>query len=138
LRLRPRSRNRHSLDATIPRLRFVNPTRRARNIQALAERYRDALGFEIRLLWHDLPTHAIVGRDEIRLAIAPRDTAFGPASACIHLGGIDDLCAECLARNVPVLGPPAVTDYRMKDFALRDPEENCLTNGEMAGAAAPA
>jgi uncharacterized glyoxalase superfamily protein PhnB len=122
----------------MPRFLFLNPTLRARNVRALAEWYRDALGFEIRLLWQEPPTHAMVGRDEIRLAIAARDAEFGPASVYLHVEGVDALYAEFLGRNVVVLRAPKVTDYRMKDFALCDPEGNCLTIGEMVETAVPA
>lgn len=113
------------------RFLYLNPTLRARNVRALAEWYRDALGFEIRLLWDDPPTHAMIGRDEIRLAIAPRDSEFGPVAAYLHVEGVDGFYAEVLARNVATLRPPEVTAYRMKDFTLSDPEGNCLTIGEM-------
>jgi uncharacterized glyoxalase superfamily protein PhnB len=119
------------------RFLYLNPTLRARDVKALSEWYRDALGFEIRLLWQDPPTHAMVGRDGIRLAIAPRDAQFGPASAYLHVEGVDDLYAEFLARNVAMLHPPEVTDYRMKDFALCDPEGNWLTIGETVETAIP-
>jgi uncharacterized glyoxalase superfamily protein PhnB len=122
----------------MPRFLYLNPTLRARDIRKLAEWYRDGLGFEIRMLWQDPPAYAMVGRDEIRLAIAPRDADFGPASAYLHVEGVDDLYAEFLARNIAVLRPLEITDYRMKDFALCDPEGNCLTIGERVETAVPA
>lgn len=114
----------------MPRLLYTNPGLRARDVKTLAEWYRDALGFEIRLLWRDPPTYAMVGRDEIRLAIGPRDDEFGPGTAYIHVRGVDALYAEFLDRKVAIHRPLEVTDYRMKDFDLYDPEGNRLCFGE--------
>ena len=114
----------------MPRLLYMNPGLRARDVQSLAEWYRDALGFEIRLLWQDPPTYAMVGRDEIRLAIGPRDGEFGPGTAYIHVEGVDALYAEFVSRKVAIHRPLEITEYRMKDFDLYDPDGNRLCFGE--------
>ncbi|HUB51613.1 MAG TPA: glyoxalase superfamily protein [Terracidiphilus sp.] len=119
------------------RILYVNPTLRARDVKALAEWYRDALGFEIRLFWGDPPSHAIVGRDQIRLGIAPLESNFGPSAAYIHVTGVNELYAEFVSRNVPINRPLELTDYRMKDFDLIDPEGNRLCFGEMIETAGP-
>jgi uncharacterized glyoxalase superfamily protein PhnB len=121
----------------MPQFLYTNPTLRAHNVKTLAEWYRDALGFEIRLLWGDPPSHGVVKRDEIRLGIAPQTPPFGPASAYIHVTGVADLYAELLSRGVAVNRPLEHTDYRMKDFALFDPDGNCLCIGEMIETADP-
>jgi uncharacterized glyoxalase superfamily protein PhnB len=120
----------------MPRFLYLNPTLRARDVQALAAWYRDALGFEIRLLWQEPPTYAMVGRDAIRLAIAPRDAEFGPAAAYLHVEGVDDLYREFAGRGVTIHRPLEVTDYRMKDFDLYDPDGNRLCFGETVESAA--
>jgi catechol 2,3-dioxygenase-like lactoylglutathione lyase family enzyme len=112
------------------RLLCVNPTLRARDVLALAHWYRDQLGFEVNFLWQDPPTHAVIGRDEIRVGIAPRDTNFGPASFYQHVEGIDGLHAEFLARGVPLSGPPTITPYQMKEFEVHDPDGNRICFGE--------
>jgi hypothetical protein len=122
----------------IPRLLFANPTLRARNVTALAEWYRDKLGFEIRLLWGEPVTYGMIGRDSIRLGIALRDPNFGPASAYIMLEGVDNLYAEFLARNVIPNRPLELTHYRMKDFDLIDPDGNRLCFGEPVDETGPA
>ncbi|MGD0367731.1 MAG: glyoxalase superfamily protein [Acidobacteriaceae bacterium] len=119
------------------RLWAVHPTLRATDIRKLAEWYRDFLGFEIRLLWGDPVTHGVIRRDEVRLGIAVRDANFGPVSAYLMLDGVDQLYAEFLARNVTPNRPPEVTDYRMKDFDLTDPEGNRLCFGEPIETAEP-
>lgn len=114
----------------MPRLLYANPGLRARDVKALAAWYRDALGFEIRFLWQDPPTFAMVGRDAIRLAIGPADGAFGPGTAYVHVEGVDALYAEFVARKVAIHRPIEVTDYGMKDFDLYDPDGNRLCFGE--------
>jgi catechol 2,3-dioxygenase-like lactoylglutathione lyase family enzyme len=114
----------------MPRLLYLHPTLRARDVRALAEWYRDTLGFEIRLLWGEPVSHAIVRRDEIRLGIAPRDEKFGPVGVYLFVEGVDALYAEFLAGAVTSNRAPEVTDYRMKDFDLSDPDGNRLCFGE--------
>jgi uncharacterized glyoxalase superfamily protein PhnB len=121
----------------MPRILYVNPTLRAHDVKTLAEWYRDALGFEFRLLWGDPPSHAIVGRDDIRLGIAPRDSNFGPSAAYIHVTGVSELYAEFVSRNVSINRPLETTDYRMKDFDLIDLDGNRLCFGEMVETAGP-
>jgi uncharacterized glyoxalase superfamily protein PhnB len=116
----------------MPRLLYSNPTFRAHDVSTLANWYRDMLGFEIKFLWQDPPTYAVIGRDEIRIGIAPREPAFGPASLYVHVKAVDDLYAEFIARNVAINRPLEVTDYRMKDFDLFDPDGNRICFGEPA------
>jgi uncharacterized glyoxalase superfamily protein PhnB len=121
----------------MPQFLYTNSTLRARDVKALAEWYRDTLGFEIRLLWGDPPSHGIVKRDEIRLGIAPLTASFGQVSAYIHVTGVDALYAELLSRCVAINRTLERTDYRMKDFDLFDPDGNCLCIGEMIETADP-
>lgn len=122
----------------MPRLLYANPTLRALDVKVLAEWYRDILGFEISLLWGDPPSYGMVGRDGIRLGIAPSDKLFGPSAAYIHVTGVDGLYAEFLSRSVTVNRQLERTAYRMKDFDLFDPDGNRLCFGEMIETADPA
>jgi uncharacterized glyoxalase superfamily protein PhnB len=114
----------------MPRLLYLHPTLRAASVKALAEWYCDQLGFEIRSLWQDPPTHAVIGRDHIRLGIAPRDQEFGPISLYLFLEGIDAFYAECLGRGLRPNRPLEVTGYGMNDFDLSDPDGNRICFGE--------
>ncbi len=116
----------------MPRLLHAHPTLRARSVQALAEWYRDQLGFEIRFLYQDPPTHAVIRRDEVRLGIAPRDDHFGPVSLYIFVEDVDGLYAEILTRGIQPKRPPATTDYRTKEFEFTDPDGNRICFGEPA------
>jgi catechol 2,3-dioxygenase-like lactoylglutathione lyase family enzyme len=120
----------------MPRLLYVHPTLRARSVLALAEWYRDWLGFEIRFLYQDPPTHAVIRRDDVRLGIAPRDPDFGPASLYVFLEDVDAFYAECLSRGVRPNRALEVTDYRTKDFDLSYPDGNRICFGETIETAA--
>jgi uncharacterized glyoxalase superfamily protein PhnB len=114
----------------MPRLLSAHPTLRARDIKALAEWYRDTLGFEIRLLWEDPVTFSIVERDLARFGIAQRDAAFGPVAVYAIVEDVDGLYAEFLARRVTINRPLEITNYEMKDFDLTDPEGNRICFGQ--------
>jgi catechol 2,3-dioxygenase-like lactoylglutathione lyase family enzyme len=113
----------------MPRLRYVNPNLRARDIRVLAEWYRDRLGFQITFLWQDPPTYAMIGRDEIRVGIAQREAQFGPTSFYVHVEDLDGLYAEFFARQA-VVRPPAITSYNMREFEVFDPDGNRICFGE--------
>jgi uncharacterized glyoxalase superfamily protein PhnB len=113
----------------MPRLRYVNPNLRSHDIKALAEWYRDRLGFQITFLWQDPPTYAMIGRDEIRRGIAQRDSQFGPTSFYIHVEDLDGLFAEFFTRKV-VARPPTIEPYNMKEFEVFDPDGNRICFGE--------
>jgi catechol 2,3-dioxygenase-like lactoylglutathione lyase family enzyme len=113
----------------MPRLLYVNPNLRARDIQALAEWYRDKLGFRITFLWQEPPTYAMIGRDEIRIGIGPRDARFGPTSFYLHIEDLDGLYDEFLAAGV-VNHKPTVEPYNMSEFEVVDPEGNRVCFGE--------
>lgn len=114
----------------MPRFLYCHPTLRAQNVLALAEWYRDQLCFNIRFLYQDPPAHAVIGRDDLRLGIASRDPHFGPVSLYVFLEDVDAFYAECLARGVRPNRPLEITDYRMKDFDLSDPDGNRICFGE--------
>lgn len=113
----------------MPRLICANPGLRARDVKALAEWYSGNLGFEIKFLWQDPPTYAMIGRDEIRIGIGPSDGPFGPSSFYIHVEDIDGLYAEFNARGI-VRRPPTLEPYGMREFEVYDPDGNRICFGE--------
>jgi uncharacterized glyoxalase superfamily protein PhnB len=114
----------------MPRLLYAHPTLRAASVGELAAWYRDRLGFEIRFLYRDPPTHAIIRRDDIRLGIAPRDRDFGPASVYVFVERVDELYEECMARGVALNRPLEVSEYGTKEFDIIDPDSNRICFGE--------
>lgn len=113
-----------------PRVIEVTATLRAEDVSALAAWYRDALGFEVRMLWGEPPTYGRVRRDGAELAIAQLGPGFGPASVYAIVTGVDALYAEYSAREVRMRREPSDAPYRMRDFEVEDPEGNRITFGE--------
>ncbi|MCX5661297.1 MAG: VOC family protein [Planctomycetota bacterium] len=107
-----------------------NPALRAKEIKALAEWYRDALGFKINFFWGEPISFSMVERGSVEFGIAARDATYGPISAFVIVEGVDELYAEFISRKVATSRVPTVQPYGMKDFDLTDPEGNRLCFGE--------
>jgi uncharacterized glyoxalase superfamily protein PhnB len=115
------------------RLLKTNPTLRAKDIKALAEWYRDAVGFEILFLWGDPTEYAMIRHGPVEFGIARQDAHFGPISAYAHLEGVDAFHAELTSRGVSASRSPTVQPYGMKDFDVTDPSGNRICFGEATG-----
>jgi predicted enzyme related to lactoylglutathione lyase len=113
-----------------PRLVGGMPSLVARDIRGLAEFYRDTCGFRIEFVWGEPAAYAIVSRDELRMAIAPRNARFGPARAYLFVQDVDGLHAQIVAAGGTPGGSPATQSYGMRDFTLTDREGNEICFGE--------
>lgn len=114
----------------VPRIVEVTATLRAANVIALAEWYRDSLGFQIQMAWGEPAQYARVRRDSAEFGIGLLDARFGPSSIYAIVHGVDALYAEFRTRNVRVDREPSDQPYRMRDFDLFDPEGNRICFGE--------
>jgi uncharacterized glyoxalase superfamily protein PhnB len=115
---------------TTPRLIEATATLRAGDVTALAEWYRDKLGFAISMSWGEPAEYARVQRDAVELAIGRLDARFGPSSVYAIVSGVDALYAEFVSRGVTIARPISNAPYRMRDFDLFDPEGNRICFGE--------
>ena len=115
---------------TAPRLVEATATLRARDVMALAEWYRDKLGFSIQMSWGEPADYARVHRDAVELGIGRLDARFGPAAVYAIVTGVDGLYAEFLERGVAISREIGDQPYRMRDFDLFDPEGNRICFGE--------
>jgi hypothetical protein len=113
-----------------PRLIEATPTLRASDVTALAEWYRDKLGFAIMLSWGEPAEYARVQRDAVELGIGRVGEQFGPSSVYAIVSGVDALYAEFVARGVTIGRAISNAPYRMRDFDLLDPEGNRICFGE--------
>lgn len=114
----------------MPRFLAGSPTLRAHDVKGLAEWYRDKLGFEIRLLWDNPVTYAIVRRDAVAFGIAQRDAQFGPVSVYIVVEDVESLYSEFQLHSASIHRELDKRDYEMMDFDLFDPEGNRFCFGE--------
>src|SRR5580700_10427542 len=108
----------------------VSPTLRADDIKALAEWYRDSLGFEVLFLWGEPAIYAMIRRGSIEFGIGKKEPAFGPISAYAQVEGVEPLYAEWEAHGVKASRVPTVQPYGMKDFDLTDSSGNRICYGE--------
>jgi uncharacterized glyoxalase superfamily protein PhnB len=115
---------------TAPRLIEATATLRAGDVTALAEWYRDKLGFAITMSWGEPAEYARVQRDAVELAIGRLGESFGPSSVYAIVSGVDALYAEFLARGVTMGREISNAPYRMRDFDIFDPEGNRICFGE--------
>lgn len=115
---------------TIPRLVEATATLRAGDVKALAEWYRDKLGFTIAMSWGEPAEYARVSWDAVELGIGRLDERFGAASVYAIVTGVDALYAEFLSRGVVTDNEIGDRPYRMRDFDLFDPEGNRVCFGE--------
>lgn len=115
---------------TVPRLVEATATLRAGDVTALAEWYRDKLGFAITMSWGEPAEYARVQRDAVELAIGILGERFGPASVYAIVTGVDALYAEFAGRGVKIGREIGDQPYRMRDFDLLDPEGNRICFGE--------
>jgi hypothetical protein len=113
-----------------PRLIEATATLRASDVTALAEWYRDKLGFAITMSWGEPAEYARVQRDTVELAVGRLGEGFGPSSVYAIVSGVDALYAEFVARGVRIGREISDAPYRMRDFDLIDPEGNRICFGE--------
>jgi uncharacterized glyoxalase superfamily protein PhnB len=113
-----------------PRLIEATATLRATDVTALAEWYRDKLGFAITMSWGEPAEYARVQRDAVELAIGRLGDQFGPSSVYAIVSGVDALYAEFVPRGVEMGRAISDAPYGMRDFDLFDPEGNRVCFGE--------
>jgi hypothetical protein len=114
----------------VPRLIEATATLRAGDVTALAEWYRDKLGFAITMSWGEPAEYARVQRDAVELGIGRLGESFGPSSVYAIVSGVDALYAEFVSRGVAMGRAISDAPYRMRDFDLFDPEGNRVCFGE--------
>ncbi|MEM6342425.1 MAG: VOC family protein [Bacteroidota bacterium] len=98
-----------------------------------AKWYEDKLGFTIGFLWQDPPSYGVLHRGDkvsLHLSETEMENVSPKAILYIFVYDVDELYAEFLERQTPVLGPPQDTDYQMREFELCDPDGNRLVFGK--------
>lgn len=115
---------------TLTKLIEATATLRASDVTALAQWYREYLGFNVTMSWGESAEYARVQRDAVELAIGRLGSHFGPCSVYAIVTGVDALYAEFIARGVVISRDLGDQPYRMRDFDLFDPEGNRICFGE--------
>jgi catechol 2,3-dioxygenase-like lactoylglutathione lyase family enzyme len=111
----------------------IVPVHPVKDLARAMDFYR-RLGFAAHA-WHDGDSYAFVQRDGHELHLT-RFTALlekqNPSGVYFYLadGTAATLEAEFRAAGVPIAEPLAPREWKMKEFALRDPDGNQLVFGE--------
>jgi predicted enzyme related to lactoylglutathione lyase len=119
---------------TRPRFEIVMPEMPVRNLTASVEFYTGVLGFRLEHLHGD--EYAVMRREKVRIGLprATPDAVPGTGRLYAFMTGIDAYFAEVsgsvAARGGKVIEPLAERPYRLKDFAIHDPDGNRLGFGE--------
>ena len=111
-----------------PALVAATPVLPSLDIARTVTFYRDKLGFtEVHAA---AGMHAIVERGPVELHFwLTKDAALPKASGCrIHVTGIDAWYSICQAAGiVHPNGPLTTKPWGLREFAILDPDGNCLT-----------
>ncbi len=98
------------------------------------EYYKHMLGFEVMFTWGELPSYAVLKRDDaVSLHLSLRDENFKPASRHVTLYvfvyNVDDVYNDFVGKGVTILNPVGDREYGMRDFDIEDPDGFILSFG---------
>lgn len=90
--------------------------------------YRDVLGFRINYQDDNI---GVMFRDRVTVLLIPRDAAHkGVGSAYFYIENADQLSAEMRAAGANVLGDPVSRPWGLREFCVKDIEDNELYFGQ--------
>ena len=109
-------------------LKQIMPELPLQDVSAGVAHYRDVLGFAINYQDENI---GVMDRDAVRVLLVARTARHaGIGSAYVYVDDADALHAELRARGARVEGEPVDHPWGLRDFVVRDPEENELTFGQ--------
>ena len=115
------------LKAAVPQI-HVSTSAAARSF------YADKLGFTQRNAWRpdetkDDPCYMAFERDGVWLQITSYE---GTPGTCVYVyvDDVDALHAEFVAKDLPNLDPVRDQPWKMREFAVTDPDSNTLRFGQ--------
>lgn len=101
------------------------------------EFYRHSLGFEVKFIYEDPATYAVLGRGEqVRIHLSKAEkpvSGHKQTSIYLFVRDVDLLYQEFLEKGVEMLNKPTTWDYGMRDFDLKDPDGFVLSFGMYVG-----
>ena len=106
-------------------MRAIMPELPLDDVPAGVEHYRDVLGFSVNYEQHDI---GVMDRDEVRLLLTARTADHtGIGSAYFYVRDVDALYEELLTKGADVEGEPVSQPWGLREFSVRDLEQNRLT-----------
>jgi catechol 2,3-dioxygenase-like lactoylglutathione lyase family enzyme len=109
-------------------LRQALPELPVSNVPEAIAYYQKVLGFKINYAQDDL---GVMYRDEVTLLLIPRTSEHRGIGSCYaYVRDADALHAELTDRGARVQGKPVSQPWGLRDFSVRDLDENRLTFGQ--------
>ena len=116
--------NKHVLSENRKQLSHAAPVFPVQDVKQTVEFYRDKLGFEIKYLWEDPPTYAVLKRQNVGIHFSKKGDDYKPSQMhtayYIFVYDIDGVYEELKANGVEIINEPQQRDYGMRDFDVRD------------------
>ncbi len=105
-------------------LSHAAPVFPVQDVKQTVEYYRDKLGFEVKYLWEDPPTYAVLKRQNVGIHFSKKGDDFKPSQMhtayYIFVYDIDGIYEELKANGVEIINEPQQRDYGIRDFDIRD------------------
>ncbi len=89
------------------------------NVEAAQRHYHDVLGFTIDWTWGQ-NEYGSVSRDEAILYLCATAAPTAPVTLVLHVGDVDALHADWLARGALILAPPENMPWGIREFTAQD------------------
>ena len=99
------------------------------DVRATAEFYRSVLGFKSDP-GADMPEYTVVWRDHAAVHLAPGDHAPTGVRIFFWVKDVDRLYEELVRRGAAIAVPIGTRPYRVRDFAVRDPNGVMVVCGQ--------
>lgn len=90
--------------------------------------YRDVLGFTVNYAQHDI---CVMDRDSVRILLISRTEQHKGIGSCyVYVADADLLHSELASRGACLDGAPISRPWGLREFQVRDPEDNRITFGQ--------
>ena len=103
--------------------------------EAIAEWYRNKLGFKISFKWEEPPSYIVTHKDDVvSIHFSKTDKkVLQPCLLYIFCRDVNAMYNELKENGVDQVSKPEDQDYGMRDFEVVDPWGNRLTFGNGEG-----
>ncbi|MCU7845818.1 MAG: helix-turn-helix domain-containing protein [Candidatus Thiodiazotropha sp. (ex Monitilora ramsayi)] len=104
----------------------ADPILPVKSVNETAKFYKEALGFEIEILWNT-PPYAVVARDRTIIEFGEGRKEYAGTGVCvIFVNDVDAVYKEYSDKDVEFFGDIANRDYGSRDFRIKDNNGNVL------------
>ena len=98
------------------------------DVAAAVRYYRDVLGFTVNHEQHDI---GVIDRDKQRILLIARTPEHRGIGSCyVYVRDSDALHADLIAKGADVRTEPVSRPWGLREFEVRDPDQNRITFGQ--------